>query len=92
MQPGYTDLAEHNNNNNKERSSFIPGYYRKFIPHYATIATPPTDLTRKSRPNKVVWTPDCAESFQKLKNAPCSAPIPNFDQKFILQTDASDRG
>ena len=73
----------------------ITGYYRKFIPHYATIATPLTDLTRKSQPNKVVWTPDCAESFQKLKNALCSVPIlqsPNFDEKFILQTDASDRG
>ena len=59
------------------------------------IATPLTDLTRKSQPNKVVWTPDCTESFQKLKNALCSAPIlqsPNFDEKFILQTDASDRG
>ena len=34
----------------------VTGYYQKFIPNFATIAAPLTDLIRKNRPNQVVWT------------------------------------
>ena len=37
----------------------ITGYYRKFIPNYSTLAAPLTDLTKKNRPTKVTWTPEC---------------------------------
>ena len=73
----------------------LTGYYRRFIPDYASIAVPLTDLTRKSRPNRVVWTPECALAFEKLKAALCSSPVlksPEWDKTFILQTDASGRG
>ena len=73
----------------------ITGYYRKFIPHYATVALPLTDLTRKNQPNTVVWTPECTVAFNKLKEALCSSPIlmcPDFGKQFLLQTDASERG
>ena len=73
----------------------IAGYYRKFIPHYASVAAPLSDLTRKSQPNTVAWTPECALAFEKLKLALCSEPVlksPEFDRRFLLQTDASDRG
>ena len=73
----------------------IAGYYRKFIPQYASLAVPLTDLTRKSAPNEVVWSHECDRSFQSLKNALCSAPVlrsPDFSRYFILQTNASDRG
>ena len=81
----------------KQVRSFLglTGYYRKFIPHYATIAAPLSDLTRKTKPMKVKWTPDCADAFKKLKQILCSAPVlqsPDFGKAFILQTDASDRG
>ena len=61
----------------KDVRSFLgmTGYYQKFIPHYSTIACPPTDLTQKSKPNKVNWTKDCEEAFKKWKLCLCSAPI-----------------
>ena len=46
-------------------------------------------------PNQVVWTPECAAAFEKLKSLLCSAPVvqaPNFEKQFIVQTDASERG
>ena len=61
----------------------MTGYYRKFIPNYVTISLPLTDLTRKNY------------AFGSLKSELCSAPVlasPDFNQPFILQTDASDRG
>ena len=73
----------------------IAGYYRKFIHNYASVASPLTDLTRKTQPNNVTWTPECATAFEQLKQALCLAPVlksPEFDRPFLLQTDASDRG
>ena len=73
----------------------LTGYYRKFIPDYATLAVPLTDLTRKTKPNQVVWTPECAAAFDQLKDSLCSSPVlksPDWDKPFILQTDASNRG
>ena len=73
----------------------ITGYYRKFIANYANVAAPLTDLTRKSSPNKVIWTEKCAQAWQSLKDRLCSSPVlksPDLASEFILQTDASDRG
>ena len=74
---------------------WLTGYYRKFIPNYATIAAPLTDLTRKSAPNNVQWNEQCDQAFKELKRLLCTAPVlrnPDFSRPFILQTDASDRG
>ena len=81
----------------KEVRTFLglTGYYRKFIPNYATIAAALTDLTRKSQPNQITWTADCEEAFRRLKDQLCSALVlstPDFTKPFVLQTDASDRG
>ena len=73
----------------------IPGYYRKFIANYANVAAPLTDLTRKSSPNKVIWTEKCAQAWQSLKDRLCSSPVlksPDLSSEFILQTDASVHG
>ena len=73
----------------------LTGYYRKFIANYAEIATPLTDLTRKSTLNKVAWSPACEKAFEILKKALCSTSVlrsPDFGRPFILQTDASNRG
>jgi phospholipid-translocating ATPase len=73
----------------------LTGYYRRFVPNYAAIAAPITDLTRKAAPTTVNWSDQCQRAFQNLKDILCTAPVlrsPNFDLPFILQTDAVDRG
>ena len=73
----------------------LTGYYRKFIPNFATLAAPLSDLTRKCQPEKIKWSSSCEEAFQKLKAALQESPILKVaepDCPFILQTDASDRG
>ena len=73
----------------------LTGYYRRFIPDYATVAAPLTDLTRKSAPNIVQWSEACNNAFKELKDRLCGSSIlssPDFLKPFILQTDASDRG
>ena len=81
----------------KQVRSFLglTGYYRKFIPGYATTACPVTDLTKKGQPTKVVWSDQCKGAFTTLKSILCSKPIlrgPDLAKTFMLQTDASDRG
>ena len=73
----------------------LTGYYRRFIPNYATIALALTDLTRRTSPNVVQWSEECTTAFETLKRCLCYDPVlksPDFTQPFVLQTDASDRG
>ena len=73
----------------------LTGYYRKFVPDYADIATPLSDLTKNKEPNAIKWTEECEQAFTRFKKALCSEPVmrsPNFSRTFVLQTDASDRG
>ena len=73
----------------------LAGYYRRFIPDYASIAAPLSDLTKKAAPTQVPWTANCEHAFQQLKQLLCATPVlqsPDFCKPFVLQTDASDRG
>lgn len=73
----------------------LTGYYRKFIPMFADIARPLTDLTKKCMANTVIWNENCENAFVTLKKSLTSEPIlctPDFSAPFILQTDASDFG
>ena len=81
----------------KQIKSFprLTGYYCRFIPNYVTIAVPLANMTRKSEPEKAIWTPQCTKAFNKLKEILLSAPVmmnPDFSHPFILQTDASEVG
>ena len=42
-------------------------YYRRFIQHFATKAEPLTALTKKGKPEKVIWTDQEQKSFQTLQ-------------------------
>lgn len=44
--------------------------YWKFIPHFATLAAPSTDLTRKKSSHKINMTPWRVLAFQGLKSVP----------------------
>ncbi|XP_042611929.1 uncharacterized protein LOC122144820 [Cyprinus carpio] len=73
----------------------LSGWYRRFVPNFASRAAVLTDLTRKSSPIRVKWTPECEQAFQDLKFCLCKSPVlqsPDFDLPFIVQTDASEIG
>ena len=81
----------------KEVRAFLglAGYYRRFVPHFATIAEPLTELTKGRNPDRVKWNERCEEAFHKLKELLSTPPIlkvaePN--KQYVLQTDASEQG
>ena len=81
----------------KQVRSFLGlvGWYRRFIPHFSTIAAPLVTLTLKAASNPVKWTTECEVAFLQLKNALCSSPVlqsPDFTQRFLVQVDASGVG
>jgi hypothetical protein len=66
----------------------------RFIDNFSAIVAPISDLIAKKN-QKIVWTIEAEEAFQKLKLALISAPVlvpPDFDKPFIVQCDASDVG
>nr|XP_034316843.1 uncharacterized protein LOC117686229 isoform X2 [Crassostrea gigas] len=73
----------------------LAGFYRKFIPNFSAIAIPLSDLTKKGQPNKVIWTESQQRAFDTLKHMLSERPIlklPEFNEIFILRTDAADDG
>ncbi|CAF1320033.1 unnamed protein product [Rotaria sp. Silwood1] len=78
----------------KDIQSFLglTGYYRKFIKDYAKIRS---HQKSKRSPNNIEWSVECTIAFEQLKTALTQAPIlrgPNFNEPFILETDACDYG
>ncbi|WP_222927408.1 hypothetical protein, partial [Xylella fastidiosa] len=51
----------------------LAGYYRRFIPEFATLAKPMTRLIQKNV--KFEWNDKCEKVFQELKKRLTSAPI-----------------
>lgn len=81
----------------KEIKSFLGhvGYYQKFIPRYAEVCWPLTELQKKGKPMEVAWSEDAEKAYQHLKNAVACEPVlklPRLDVPFTLRTDASDKG
>ena len=73
----------------------IVGYYRRFIPHFATRAAPLTDLIKARSSDTVKWNSKAEEAFAGLRAALCAQPVlvaPDFGKEFFLQTDASEVG
>lgn len=68
--------------------------YRRFVPRFAHIAAPLTQLTAKDAPSDLSpLTDEQLESFNALKNALTNAPIlrlPRENLPYSIDTDASD--
>ena len=65
-------------------------YYRKFVPKFADIARPLTNLTKLDVPYE--WTNRCQEAFEFLKQMLLKEPIlkyPDPSRPYTLFTDAS---
>ena len=68
----------------------LVGYYRKFVPKFADIARPLTNLTKQDVPYE--WTTKCQEAFEFLKEMLLKEPIlkyPDSGKPYTLFTDAS---
>ena len=79
----------------KDVRSFIGlcSYYRRFVPHFASLAEPLHRLMGKNAEFK--WSPETELSFNTLKEKLTTSPIlsaPDWSQSFELHTDASVYG
>lgn len=69
------------------------GYHQQFVPHYASICVPLTDLLSTSIEWK--WSERHQKAVEDLKTALCNTIalyMPDFERPFIVYTDASDVG
>ena len=78
--------------NLSELQSFLGtvGYYRQYVEDFAHKARPLTKLTSKNV--KYVWTTECQEAFEVLRQSLLSSPVlayPDPNLEYILDTDAS---
>ena len=81
--------------NVKQLRSFLGlmSYYRRFVPKFSHIAAPLHKLLKKDAPYE--WTISQEQAFQTLKGKLLAPPVlkyPDFNERFILTTDASGEG
>ena len=70
-------------------------FVQKWLPGIAEVARPLYDLVGNNGRKKFVWSKECEQAFQRLKEMVAKAValrIPRDDVEFTLVTDASDRG
>ncbi len=70
-------------------------YFQEYIPRYADIAKPITDLTSKRIPNRIPWGQSQQLAFETLKDMLCKAVlnplhIIDLSMPFNLYVDSSD--
>lgn len=71
----------------------LTGYYWWFVHDYGSLCRPLTDLLRKGE--QFCWTHESDSAFNALKEAMTSTPVlalPNFEEKFVIEADASSTG
>ena len=71
----------------------LAGYYRAFVPEFATIAKPLSMLSDKGKGFR--WSSDCQGAFEELKGLLTRSPVlgyPEEEGRIILDPDASDIG
>jgi len=68
----------------------VLGFQRPFIPRFARIAKPLTNLLKKASP--FLWTGECTTALTTLRDIVTSEPVlisPDQERQFILEVDAS---
>ncbi|GFT11351.1 retrovirus-related Pol polyprotein from transposon 17.6 [Trichonephila clavipes] len=59
-------------------------FYRQYIPNFAKIALPLTELTKKKVPNEIPWSKEAENAFQELKTALCGIAGPRHRETVLL--------
>ena len=73
----------------------LANYYREYVPNFAAVTVPLTDLLKKGQPNAVKWEEPQERAFQTVRTLLTRRPIlrlPDPKRTFILRTDASNDG
>ena len=70
-------------------------YFREYVPKFAELAKPLTDLTGKATPQRLPWTVEHSTALDQLKNALIEAVkqplyIIDWDKSFTIFVDASN--
>ena len=79
---------------NVDKAHHIPvllGYYRSFVPAFADICLPITNLLKKNTP--FVWSNTCQSALHYLKEIFCNKPLLQFldpNKPYTLYTDTSN--
>lgn len=71
------------------RVSVMCGFYRIFVPNFAVVTEPLTNLLKKD--DKFVWTEACERGFGGVKTILACEPVllaPDFDAPFKRAVDA----
>ena len=71
----------------------MASWHRRLLKYLATITEPLGGLKKKDR--KYEWGDEQLDAFKRMKESLASAPVLQrlqFDEQFVLQTDASDTG
>ncbi|XP_057784959.1 uncharacterized protein LOC131002495, partial [Salvia miltiorrhiza] len=71
----------------------LASFYRRFVPHFSSIAAPLTEVIKKNVEFK--WDKAQEDAFQQLKYKLTHAPVlslPNFSKSFEIECDASGVG
>ena len=81
----------------KQLRSFIglASFYREYMPHFATVTAPLTDLLKKGKPNNLEWGELQDKAFSTIKDFLSKEPVlrlPDPQRTYTLSTDASDDG
>jgi len=80
----------------KERRSLLGmiNFYLRYIPNCAEIIALITEVTKNRAPNNVEWGDRQEKAFSEIKRLLSNEPIlklPDLNQEFILQTNASNQ-
>ena len=81
--------------NDKELNRFLSfmGWFRKFIPNFASISFPLAALRKKGV--KFVWSEECDHAFESLKSSLLNSSAlshPRSDVDYIISVDSSSKG
>ena len=72
----------------------LANYYQEYIPNFASVIMPLTELMKKKVLNEITWTDSQENAFQCLKIQLVEMPslyTPNVGKPFQLYTDASSK-
>lgn len=70
-------------------------YYRRYVPDFASLTAPLTDLVKGNKNRHIQWSEACQLALDRVQQILNSFPVlllPSLSQDFVLRTDASSRG